>query len=202
MAINDLFRLTYFFENQGVTCLNVYHYKQITGPATGASNALNQAFFNGVYNALRNAMPEEVLITGIRVENLFTPSDFYENMAVADPGLYVSVSGLAPSWLAVQYVASRPFPGTRSARKRFPFLVENDLNGNLLDVSSAPRVALWDALGTAIGSDLTYLTYGYTPVVVYNATPGVGVPPTWTERYAIGSYALSPRIASQDSRKE
>lgn len=201
MAINDLYRLTYFFENQGVTCLNVYHYKQLAGGATNGASNLNQAFFNTVYNPIRNALPVDVSITGIRVENLLQNSDFFENMGVNDPGLYESVSGLAPSWLAAQFVSPRPYPGTRSARKRFPFLVENDLNGNLLDVSSAPRVALWNALGVAIGNEVSNLTYLYTPVVVYDASEGVGPTRLWTERYAISSYALSPRIASQDSRK-
>lgn len=201
MALNDIYQITLnYMWGEVVQCKNVFYYQQTDSNASGAEQ-LNTAMAIDVTEKILDVAPEFCIFQTQDVVNLRNPSDFYIGDYADNAGdRVVADTDPAPPFLAAQWVAARAFPGTRSARKRFPFLYENDLDGRFLSTSFSGLASV-AALSTALAAVISYGGRTFRPVVVERPTPLGANPPV---RYVIaaGSYGLSTRVSTQNSRKD
>lgn len=203
MAVNDIYKVTFKYTwtpadgiaGGAVDCTNVHFYRQSSG-ATVAALSLRVALVT-LYNNLRDVAPPFITFTGIDVVNVKTPTDYY-NAVLNAVGLRVVTTQQMPSYVALQYVSSRAQPGTRSARKRYPFLVEEDCAGNFLTGAFSTNTEVQDVKDN-LGAVITNETETFQPVVVKKPIT-LGVNPTVS--YQIPFYGVSSKIATQNSRKD
>ncbi|HEU0050153.1 MAG TPA: hypothetical protein VFQ43_21360 [Nitrososphaera sp.] len=201
MALNDIYQITLnYMWGEVIQCKNVFYYQQTDSNASGADQ-LNTAMAVQVTEKILDLAPEFCIFQTQDVVNLRNPSDFYIGDYADNAGdRVVADTDPAPPFLAVQFASARAFPGTRSARKRFPFLYETDLDGRFLS-SSFSGLASVAALATALAAVISSGGRSFRPVVVQRPTPLGANPPV---RYVIaaGSYAVKTRVSTQNSRKD
>ncbi|HJP95820.1 MAG TPA: hypothetical protein VJ843_00455 [Candidatus Saccharimonadales bacterium] len=201
MALNDVYMITLNYTwGDVVDCKNVFYYQQTDSNASGAEQ-LNTAMAIDVTEKILDVAPEFCTFQTQEVVNLRNPADFYLGDYADNEGdRVVADTDPAPPFLAAQWVSARAFPGTRSARKRFPFLYETDLDGRFLSTSFSGLASV-TALSAALAAVISYGGRTFRPVVVERPTPLGSLP---TVRYVIapGSYGLNTRVSTQNSRKD
>lgn len=199
MATNDVYRVTLnYLWNAAIECSNVFYYRQIAGAAF-AADELNFAFAADVFGSIENVAPEFITFQLQQVVNVGNPIDFFEGDYADNPGDRTEVSDPCPSFLALQFRSARAYPGTRSARKRFPFLYEADIDGNSVEAALTGSVVV-AALETALAARLTSGSNQFDPVVVAHPVE-LGVVPTVRYTIAPGSYSVQSKVSTQNTRK-
>lgn len=206
MGLGSLYQVTLGYDwyadaalsGSPVACRNVWYYRQSAGPTVIAAPVLKTLFENTiVIPRLRDIAPQNIDFQFLEIKDPYQNPD-YVNAGLAYTGNRVITQGVAPSFLGVSYSTQRPYPGTRSGRKRFPFLMEEDMNGNNL---AGTFLALADVTGLAVDM-ATVLSSGgdtFIPIVAKRAdTPGA-LP---TLSYDItAAWDIQSKIATQNTRK-
>lgn len=201
MAVGDLYRVTMSYVNQLQECSNIFHFQQ-TSTQANAAPALSAGFFTDLFPSIVAVAPEPVIFKFLEVVNIRVPSDYSMGSLLDTPGDRPQGVGvdLAPSWLALQYFTARPYPGTRSGRKRFAFLYETDIEGNVLDEDFQILAAV-TALKTALASPITDPNGNFAPAIVKSGYE-VGNPlKPAVLSYLPTTWFLDTKVSSQDSRK-
>lgn len=201
MAVGDLYRVTMNYTNQMQECSNVFHYQQ-TSTQANAAPALSAGWYDDFFPKILAVAPELVTFQNLEVINLRVPSDYAVGSLLNTPGSRTAAVGvdLAPSWLAVQFFTARPYPGTRSGRKRFAFLYETDIEGNVLDEEFQELTAL-NNLAAGLDDPITDTNGSFVPAVV-KAGYQIGNPlKPAVLSYLPTTWFLDIKVSSQDSRK-
>lgn len=199
MAVGDVYQvvLNYRWNNE-IDCKNVFYYIQSAGGSPSAAN-LNLAFSDGVATPLLNLAPEFCVFTTQQVTNIHTPTDYAEGDYANNAGDRTEESDPCPSFLALQYKSTRPHPGTRSARKRFPFLYESDIDGNNVEAAlSGSVVAL--AVANALNDIISNGGKSFNPVVVHRPII-LGTNPDVVYELTSQTWSVQTKVSTQNSRK-
>lgn len=201
MAINDIYQVVLnYMWGEDIQCKNVFYYQQTDSNASGAQQ-LNNAMSSDIVTPLQLIAPPFIEFGLQETVNLRNPSDFFVGDYADNPGdRVVADTDPAPPFLAVQFVSQRAYPGTRSARKRFPFLYETDLDGRFLSTSFTGLTAV-STVATALAAVISNGGRSFRPVVVSRPTP-LGTNPPVKYVIAPGTYAVSTRVSTQNSRKD
>lgn len=199
MATGSIYQITLnYLWNDTIECSNVFHYLQISG-VSFAADELNLAFATDVTESIINVAPEFIKFGLQQVVNIANPIDFFEGDYGGNEGDRTEESDPCPSFLALQFKSARAHPGTRSARKRFPFLYESDVDGNNIEAALSGS-AVVTALKTALAARLTSGSTQFDPCVV--AHPVIlGVTPTIRYVIAPGTYSVMTKVSTQNTRK-
>lgn len=143
MAFADLYEIR---DNQAMSAqsiLNVYHVTKLN-PSFTALNVL-QAYFDTVYDAVRNVQPVSLVHGTVEVESLSDPLDFNSGTSVPDVG---TVAGVALSTsLAATIQFNRLRTDMKNGQKRWIAGTESSVTTNFW---GATLLALLATLGTAI----------------------------------------------------
>lgn len=199
MATGSIYQITLNYKWGGVIdCSNVFHYLQISG-VSFAADELNLAFAVDVNEAILNVAPGFITFNVQQVVNIANPIDFFEGDYDSNSGDRSEDSDPCPSFLALQFKSARAHPGTRSARKRFPFLYESDVDGNNVEAALYGSVVV-AALETALAARLTSGSTQFDPCVVKHPI-ALGVTPAISYVIAPGSYHVQTKVSTQNSRK-
>ena len=201
MAANDIYQLVQNYRwGDDIDCKNVYYYQQTDSNVSGASQ-LTAAWAAAVGDNLVTLAPPFITFGTVETVNLRTPTDFHVGDYNGNQGDRPQIdTDPAPPFLAVQFVSDRAYPGTRSARKRFPFLLETDLDGRFLS-SSFTGLAIIGTIAAGLAATISNGGRSFRPVVVQRPTP-LGVNPAVRYPIAAGSYSVSTRVSTQNSRKD
>jgi len=199
MATGDIYRVTLnYLWNDSIQCSNVFFYRQIAGVAF-AADELNTAMALDVTESILNVAPTFCKFQLQQVVNVGNPVDFFEGDYADNTGDRTEESDPCPSFVALQFRSARAYPGTRSARKRFPFLYESDVDGNTVE-SALTGSAVVTALETALAARLTTGSTQFDPVVVKHPVE-LGVTPVVSYVIAPGSYSVMSKVSTQNTRK-
>lgn len=201
MATNDIYQLTIQYDwNDQVECKNVFYYQQTDANPTGAEQ-LNLAFAVEIYPKVRAVAPTFIDFNLQEVVNVRLPTDYYVGNYAGAAGLRdVPDAERAPSFLALQYVSDRLQPGTRSARKRFPFLYETDINGNTVIAATSGSAPVLE-LGVVMSAPISNGGRTFRPVVVKRPVK-LGTLPTVQYIIPNNGYKVSLKVSTQNSRKD
>lgn len=204
MAINDIYRVVNSYEwiapaggGSNESCQNVYHYRQTGGSAVDAAPNLLSAFLGVVAAALGNTAPPNINFLSTTVTNLGNPADY---SIYATPALGSRVV-VGASWASPEANIScynpRPFPGTRQARKSYPFLYRGELLGKNIDFTINGLDTLVNALLAALGANIGNAGNQFNPAVVRETSPGV-----FTYVWSPDNWFVKPFIGTQDTRRK
>lgn len=200
MATGDIYQLVLKYRwDDSIDCSNAFYYQHAAGTASIAADFLNDAFISDVFPAIDALAPTAISFISQDIVNYRNPADYQVAPFGTQTGNRTSESTLAPSFLAIQYVSGRAEPGTRSARKRFPFLFENDFAKNMLDLS-APVATIATNLATAMSNIISNGGNTFTPVCVKRPLI-LGVNPGYSFVIPPRPYVLSQKLSTQDTRK-
>ena len=204
MAIGDIYRvvMNYIWNpaaggGSPQPCSNVFYYRLTATTALKPATELQTAFGQDVLPSLIAIAPSTVEFTGHSCLNTADMADFYEAFYTANGGRAVGPDHPLSPVNNLTFVSQSPRPRTRSARKRFPFLVETDVNGKVIDLG-AIGVALVNSAANAMENQISYGTSTAVPVV---ARKGATPTAPYTEVYPITQYDPKTYIASQDTRR-
>lgn len=202
MAVSDIYQVRLHQQAFGIDLYNVWYYRQTAGSTLVPLNATHlwSAFDAAVHAPLIAVQGDYVDHLDMDVTNIRLPSDYFQFVFSGVAGTRTPpVGGVdpAPTFLAWTHKSARPYPGTRSARKRFAGLFEGDIDTNDL---SAAFIALGGlaTLSTAMGATINNSGDTFQPVVIHRpivlgSNPVVSyVPSTWT---------LDQKVSTQNSRK-
>lgn len=199
MATGSIYQITLNYTwNGSIACSNVFHYLQIAG-ASFAADELNLAFAVDVTESILNVAPAFCTFQLQQVVNIANPIDFFEGDYADNAGDRTEDSDPCPSFLALQFRSARAHPGTRSARKRFPFLYESDIDGNNVEAALTGS-AVVTALETALAARLTSGSNQFDPCVVAHPIH-LGSTPTIRYVIAPGTYSVVSKVSTQNTRK-
>lgn len=201
MAVGDIYQVRFFQQYAGEDCMNVWYYRMTSGSSLAPGNATHlwSAFDNLVLAALEDLQSVEVTYVSMDTLNLRLPSDYFSFNFITRTGLREPEEGAdfpAPTWVAWSHKSARPFPGTRSARKRFAGLYETDMSINQLSGSFQALGAI-GTLNSAMAADLTNTGDSFEPVVVKRPIVLGTNPPV---SYVCDSWSLVTKLSHQDSR--
>jgi len=194
MAINDIYQVvlsgTYLSESWS----NVFWFIQQSGPSSLAAANLADSFeFQDLPN-IADFMNDSVGIDSLSVINYNDPLDSVLVAPTITDGARTGTSDPAPSFLSGTIRFTRNGPGTRYPYKRFVGLLEEDINGNNLEVATI-------ALLTTIASDLLlnhiFGAYSWRYCQI-GGTPSLGTNPTLN--FIVGGLS-AVRLGTQNTRK-
>ena len=204
--IGEHIRITYRYTWQGQQCQNTQYWTPI-GAAFLTADMIDvlEAYWNDLQPTLEPLMPSSSAVgsfLSLLGEEIGTGNQFAE-FAVPVLDQQGSRSGLTDADIPSSFTAFgfRQTVGTRATRpgqKRFPWMAENDIDGNELDSSfitlieplaehfTTPRV-----LGAPVATGALYPVVGGTEVG--------GEPTVWQD---ITGFVINPDVTSQVSRKK
>lgn len=199
MAINDIYQVKVFQTYLSQNVLNVYFYRQITTGSPDNAEGLFEAVDAQILSEQMQIMNNSYDVPAMEVFQPAVPTDFFTARPTNDTGLRVVAGGdRSPAFVAFGYRSNRAGPGTRSSFKRYAGMIDQDMDGNLLNpgFTSLPQVI---ALQAALGADIDDGASGalYEPVqvkhpVLLNVEPTVNLD--------IDSW-FDPYLTSQVSRR-
>lgn len=204
MAIGDVYRIINSYTwaapvdgGNDEECQNVYHYAHTSGADVVAADNLLAAFLGSVANAIINLAPPHITFTGTVCYKLEDQSDFAQFIGNA-PGLRVTAVAVqsTPEQNIVLY-HPRPFPGTRQARKSYPFLMRNEVNGKNIDYDINDLQTPVTALRALLGQSINSSGQQFTPCVPLENPTGV-----WTARWFPTTWQQKTFVGSQDTRRK
>lgn len=192
-TISTIVRIKDFQVYQGITCLNVYHYKLDSVLATPDLAALSTQWQTTVLTPVRATQNPNLQHFRILLEMVNNGVQFLDQ-SVALNGTKAGGND-APTFVNASIQLTRSDTETRSGRKAITGLDEGDFTGNAL---TAAAIALQ---ATSLAGMVTTLTTGdgnWAPIILGPQTGGdpngytVGLPTTGFVR---------PNLTTQNSRK-
>ena len=140
MASGDLFEIKLESEYQGITALNVFHYRDLTGNVT--SELLNDEFAVVMVPLIQAAMHNTVTLVQTETRNVFDPLDFHVKVLSVTGSITGASSVLLPSWFAASMRMNRQRIDMRHGYKRFTGIVEGSVQGNAWNITEPQVTAL------------------------------------------------------------
>jgi len=204
VAVGDLYRVvnkyTWFAPAGGgdnEECQNVYHYRQTSGSDVQAADSCLSAWLAVVADILIDVAPVHVSFTETSVVDPNDTSDYAVFVGIS-PGLRAAGGAAAASpENNISMYNPRPFPGTRQARKSYPFLFRNELIGKNIDFEINGLDALMPTLRGALGVTIVSGGNAFMPCVVRESFPG-----TFTHVWDTQTWFNKPWIGTQDTRRK
>lgn len=204
LSVGDILEVSLEGANQLQAVYNVWQYRVTTLTGAPLASDWGQAWWDEVKTNMRAIMVNtpNFFWNTVKVRDITDPLGIYGEYIIpaGEKSGTRSSAGLTeptPSFLGMGVRLSVATRATRPGQKRFSFLMEEDVQGQVL---TAPYVALVNTLMTQMTADLTLAAPAascvLTPVVVSKGATGLAV----AEQDIVG-FGLKGVVTSQVSRK-
>lgn len=176
--------------------INTYVYEQVDG-VVGAEQ-LAEAFLTDMISAIVNCQTTNVLHTEIRVQSVFSLSDFYV-LNHTPPGIAGTVAGESlPTFVALAFFYQRATRAARNGHKRIAGVAESWQAGGIFTGPQATVDGLADAMAAPLQ---VVLVDTWEPRIWRRAKGAVLGDPGWPDSFHLVADVVFRGISSQNSRK-